>query len=316
MRLALIACLACACTSRGPVPLTTRELKAIGTKSFEGDFTDVYDAAYLSLEQHEGRISSASRLEGVIENDKVEFSPPAGFDGLAYRSYAVSVFQDGSKVAVSAVPRLWSGDRDVSDEPWWVLPGSGGEEAHWDRLFTGVQDLLDAWRNVPELAVEKSRGGVSVLGVRFTAPPDWRGLEQSVDRRTVVAQAHVRGAGGGCAECPGGMNPTIVFEVQRRYPAPDAPKLHSVALERALGPKVVEPEAWETQETPTGVRGTGQVVAESGRTAPITWHVWDAREPAFMIRAAAACGPPETPAGCETQWDAMINGVSTDGRRR
>src|SRR5438067_2279908 len=144
------------CTTRGPIAMAQRELKALGTKSFDAQFEEVYDAAYLSLESHEGRIALGSRLEGVIENDKVEFAAPA-------------------------VPRLWADDRDVSEEPRWVLPGSDGEESHWQRLFDGIDDLLNAWRDVPEMHVEKTRGEVTVLGVKITVPPDFRGIELAVD---------------------------------------------------------------------------------------------------------------------------------------
>ncbi len=310
----LLLLLASACTTRGPIAMSQRELKARGTQQFDGAFDEVYDAAYLSLEAHEGKILAASRIEGVIEGDKIEFTAPPGWDGTGYRSYSISVYQEGGRVAVTAVPRLWASDRDVSDEPNWVMPGSDGEEGHWERLFDGITDLLHAWRDVPELHVEKSRGEVKVLNLRFSAPPDWRGFELAPDRRSVVSQAVARG-NPGCAECPGGLNPTIVFEVARRAPPPDASRLEHVALEHALGPKLVLPEAWDATETPTGLFGTGQVVAgDAGKTMSVVWRRWDARDPKWMIRAAAACGPPESPAGCEAQWDAVINGVVFDPR--
>lgn len=316
MRTLLLITALCAssCTTRGPVAMTQRELKARGTHVFEGAFDEVYDAAYLALEKHEGKIQAGSRIEGIIEGDKIEFSAPPGWDGLAYRSYSISVYQDGARVAVTAVPRLWAGDRDVSDEPLWVMPGSDGEEGHWQRMFDTITDLLQAWRDVPELQVERSRGEVKVLGVRFTAPPDWRGLELSVDRRTAIAQATMRGKPG-CPECVGGLNPTIVFEIARRSPPPDAPRLENVALENALGPKLVAPEAWDATETPVGLRGTGQVVAgDPSKTVSVVWWRWDARDPTWMIRAAAACGPPEGPSGCDAQWNAVIDGVVFEPR--
>ncbi len=305
--LLLVSVLAAAsCTTRGPVAMSARELKVKGTHPFDAPFDEVYDAAYLALEQHEGRIASASRLEGVIENDKVEFTAPPGWDGTAYRSYAVSVYQEGARVAVTAVPRLWANDRDVSDEPRWVLPGHGGEEEHWERYFEGIQALLSAWRDVPEMTVNRQTGTVEVHGVRFTAPPDWRAPELAPDRRSAVTQK-------GPID---GINASIVFEIARRQPAPDAARLELTALEHALGPKVVTPEAWDVTETEHGRRGTGQVVAgEPAKTMSIVWRVWDAREPAWMIRAAAACGAPETPAGCEGPWDSMIDGVTTNIRR-
>ena len=311
----LALCALAACTTRGPVGLAQRELRALGTRSFEGQFEEVFDAAYLSLEQQWGRVATASRLEGVIEGAKLEVTAPAGFDGTAYRSYAVSVYQEGAKVAVTAVPRLWSNERDVSDEPWWVLAGESGEEQRWDRLFDGIEALLQAWREVPELSVERSRGEVATLGITLSIPADYRGLELAADRRTALAQATQTGARG-CPGCPGGLNPTFVFEVQRRRPAFDAPRLYEAALEAALGPKVAQPEAWEVSETAAGSSAVGQVVAsEPARTVALVWHLWDAGEPVWMFRAAAACGAPEGPAGCELQWQAMVNGVRTAARR-
>jgi hypothetical protein len=303
-----------ACT-RGPRAMSPGELHAKGTHSFDGQFEDVYDAAYLALEAYEGKMLMADRVQGVFENQKVPFTAPAGWDGEAFRSYAVSVFQDGSRVAVSAIPRLWAGDRDVSEEPLWEVHGIDGEDAHWERLFDGIDSLLHTWRDVPEMTVERSRGEVSVLGIRFTAPPDWHSLELQPDRRQAVSQLTVHGTPG-CPECPGGMNPTIVFEIERRHPAPDAPHLERVAMEHALGPKIAEPEQWPTEDTQTGRKGVGQLVVGDARKATaVTWHVWDAGELAWMVRAAAACAP-DGPASCEGVWDTMINGVATEGRRR
>lgn len=313
-RWALVLLAASACMTRGPVALSQGELKTRGTRTFEGQFEDVYDAAYLVVERYEGHLAMADRLQGVFENDKVAFAAPAGWDGDAFRSYAVSVYQEGSRVAVTAVPRLYAGDRDVSEEPRWILSGSDGEDAHWERMFEAMQRLLDTWRSVPELEIDRPRGEVSVLGIHLTMPQDWRALEVEPDRRQAVAQQTVHGAPG-CAECPGGLNPTIVFEIERRHPAPDAPRLERTAMERALGAKLVEPEAWAVEETATGKKGSGLVVpGEGSKTVAVTWHVWDAGELAWMVRAAAACQT-EGPAMCELAWDAMINGVVTEGRR-
>lgn len=303
-RAAVLVCLALAssaCTSRGPTSLTQRELKVRGTHTFDAPFDEVYDAAYLTLERYEGRIASASRLEGVVENDKVELTAPAGFPGTAYRSYAVSVFQEGGRVSVSAIPRLWADDRDVSDEPYWVLAGHNGEDEHWERLFDGIQELLLTWRDVPELVIDKKLGTVTALNVRLTTPADWPLLQLAPDRRTAWAQN----------TAPGALKPTVVVEVARRQPPPDATHLELTALEYALGPKLTTPEAWDTTETPTGKHGAGQViVGDLNKTVSVNWKVWDAREPAWMIRAAAACGPADSVAGCEAQWSSMIDGVT------
>lgn len=307
----LVALASAACTSRGAVMMSQSDLKVRGTRAFNAQFEQVYDAAYLSLAKHEGRIAQASRLEGVIENERVELTAPAGWQGTAYRSYAVSVYQDGAQVAVTAVPRLWANEKDVSDEAVWVLPGRDGEEEHWERLLDGVDSLLETWREVPELSLERSRAELSVLGYKVNAPADWRGVELAVDRRSAVAQAQVRGSSG-CADCPGGLNPSIVFSIERRQPPADATKLETTALESALGPKLTTPEAWDVTETPTGRRGTGLVVAgDAGKTVSVVWHVWDAGDPAWMFRIAAGCGPAEGPANCDLAWEAMINGVIT-----
>jgi hypothetical protein len=201
----------------------------------------------------------------------------------------------------------------VSEEPRWQLTGPDGEEAHWERLFDAVQGLLDAWREVPELSIERSRAEVSVLGIRLHAPSDWHALELTPDRHHAVAQEVVHSPG--CSECPGGLNPTLVFEIERRHPAPDAPRLERVALEHALGSKLAEPEAWSTEDTVTGRKGSGQVVIGDGaKTVAVTWWLWDAGELAWMVRVAAACGT-DGPGACDLAWDAMVNGVVTEGRR-
>ncbi len=310
-RVALAAAAVClvACTTRGPQAMSASELKAKGTRTYDAPFDEAFDAAYLSLEKAEGHISVASRSEGTFENDKVPMTAPAGWGGDAFRSYAVSVFQTGSQVSVSAIPRLWQGDKDVSEEPLWQLGGYDGEDVHWDRLFDGIEDLLKSWREVPELTIERSRGEIAVLDLRFYAPADWRGLELSADHRQATAQSTLRGAPG-CPECPGGLNPSMVFEVSRRHPALDTSRLERAALEAALGPSLAEPAAWSTEQRPTGLRGTGEVVAgDPSKTVSVAWHTWDAGETAWMIRASAACSP-DGPASCDLAWDAMVNGVA------
>lgn len=286
----------------GPQRLSGGELEAKGTASYAAPFQDVYDAAYVALEQSGYRVTRSERIEGHLETER------ASFGSNASRAYRVEVFQRENEVAVVAVPQLFSDEGDISGDAVWVLGGVDGEERRWEQLHERIRTLLDAWRSMPDFKVDPAHGTIEVGSYRTLVPADWVGIAVAPDRHQVMLQK-VQRAAKGCSGCAGGMNPTLVLEIAHR----GAPELHTnlvrVALEGALGPGVVEPEAWLIENTPYGRKGVGVTLADAKQPREVTWHEHDFGHAAWLIRAVAACAS-VGPAACEVAFATVVDGIA------
>jgi hypothetical protein len=159
----------------------------------------------------------------------------------------VEVFQRGARVSLVVVPQLFADGVDQSSDEVWVLGSRDGEDERWRALHLKVEELLEAWKKgAPELEFDATKSEARVLGYRVLVPAQWQGVELSIDRHQLVSQPYQRGLGG-CPDCPGGMNPAVVISVTRRAPPDVAPRAVREALERALGSRVAEPEAWAVE---------------------------------------------------------------------
>lgn len=278
-----------ACVS-GPRALTQAQLEALSTRQLLGDFDEVFDATWLSLE-HEGlRVSGADRLAGTLRARRQDGS-----------GYDVSVTADERSQRVRLVP--------VPDRATWVLDGADGETARWDAIELHATALLAAWREVPEWSHLAEKNLVAVPGVRARLPEAWEKLEPSISRRVLTVQRS--------RTIKRGFNPTWRFEVKRRMPVDD----HRAFVLEAAGAALFAGQrlTWPADTRLTFVEhvAQGRVRLSDGEVPrPVFYALWVGAFDAFTVRIAAVCGPPaEAENGCAAEWRALLETLAARGAR-
>ncbi|MDX2009404.1 MAG: hypothetical protein SFW67_04395 [Myxococcaceae bacterium] len=275
-----------ACVS-GPRALTPTQLEALSTRQVVGDFDEVFDATWLSLE-HEGlRVSRVDRVAGTLLARRP--------DGTGYD---VSVTADERAQRVRLFP--------VPERATWVLEGDEGETARWDAIELHTTALLAAWREVPEWAHVAEKNLVTVPGVSARLPEAWEKLEPSVSRRVLTAQRS--------RTQRRGLNPTWRFEVKRRTPRADHRPflLETAGAALFAGSRLTWPD--DTRLAFAGHVAQGRVRLGDGEIArPVTYAVWVGSSEAFTVRIAAICGPTDTETACAAEWRAMLEGLVARG---
>ncbi|MBS1152006.1 MAG: hypothetical protein H6Q89_3704 [Myxococcaceae bacterium] len=271
---ALLLGLLC-CAPRGPTALTPAQLQSRASRTFPAAFDEVFDATWLTLEAAGWKVTANDRRAGTVSTDVVAAPNGTG------RAWTAGVTQEGATVAVTLLPRVYEGEREVTEQMYWTLEGKGGELERWERLFAGITGLIDAWRVHPELLLSKTRGELDAVGLRLLVP-GWPHFQFSVDRRTLVMQ----GVGAG-------LLPTLLYRIERRRPDPDLSRVVRETLEHAFhaAGRVVEPE-WEIHRDGWGEAAEGAVLLEADLTPkPVRWRRWEAGNPAWVVRVVAVCAP-------------------------
>ena len=161
MRLALVCSVAAvaslaACAS-GPetrgerlvdAPMTREEILTWGTHRFSAEPTDVFRAALSALqtlgypivteEQSQGLIVTGRKLVRVVPLFTFGYGPATA---THTRQLIVRLFEDNKtgEVVVSALPKRFENDEDVSERAVWDLPS---ERQMWRALFAQMDALL------------------------------------------------------------------------------------------------------------------------------------------------------------------------------
>ena len=260
------------CTPRGPTVLGPAQLQSRATRSIPAAFDEVYDATWLTLEAAGWTIIEHDRRAGTASTNTVAAPNGTG------RAWAASVTQDGATVAVTLLPRVYEGEREVTADMHWTLEGAGGEAERWETLFAGIVGLVEVWRVHPELVLSNSRGELDAVGLRLLVP-SWQHFEFSVDRRTLVMH--------GAADVS-----TLLYRIERRRPDPNLVGLVHETLESAFhaGGRIAEPSQWELTRDAWGDMGEGDVLVGANLSpTPVRWRRWEAGNPAWVVRVAAVC---------------------------
>lgn len=271
--------LVAACAPRGPRQLSATQLRSRASRSISAGFDEVYDATWLALESQGWTVTAHDRRAGTLSTNVI-----AGEHGTG-RSWEASVSQEGSAQTVTLLPHMHEHERDVTPDVYWTLEGPGGELQRWDEAFARIVALVEAWRNHPELILEKTRGELDAAGLHLLLPPTWEHFEFSVDRRSLAVQRFKRSRG---------LNPSVLYRIERRRPEPDLEAMVHETLERAFGglESLAEPSEWTSRGDAWGLCGEGEVLVGPGLVAqPVRWRRWEARSPAWVVRVAVACAP-------------------------
>jgi hypothetical protein len=132
----------------GGRPMTPSEVATHGTASYDASPAKVFVAAQGALKSEGYEIALADQGKGLIKTSrKLVRAEAVGGAGYAQaiaatRQYVVSIHADGAKTVVVAEPRVFMGDRDLSQESVWDIEGPMGERTLWTQLFRDVREAL------------------------------------------------------------------------------------------------------------------------------------------------------------------------------
>jgi hypothetical protein len=148
----LALCLALAgCFSMGGpqgAAMTPQIIQTSGTHTFDAPFDKVFEATQAALRAEGFPIANAKPETGFIKTgQKLIRSEAVGGGGAAMatditRQYVITVHQAGAATNVSAEPRIFQGNAELTSQAIWDLDSPQGERALWQRLFRDIQEAL------------------------------------------------------------------------------------------------------------------------------------------------------------------------------
>lgn len=144
---ALVLALA-GCTIRGGPP-TPAEQQSFGTRTFAAPYDVTFEATRDALTRLGYSLDFASTAQGRITTSRKELGAQAeiGLGGARAstrgRSYDLHISPvDPRHTRVTAIPHIYTDERDVSRERVWTRDGPEGEYALWRALFAKIEASL------------------------------------------------------------------------------------------------------------------------------------------------------------------------------
>ncbi len=130
--------------------MTETEIQTYGTYTSNAPKAKIYDAAINALKSQGYEIAVENPESGVIKTGRKPIRAQAVSSGagsatavMYFRQYLLRIREvDGGKVTVTAVPRVFQGEMDLSDRAVWDLEGPIGERALWNNLFREIDEAL------------------------------------------------------------------------------------------------------------------------------------------------------------------------------
>jgi hypothetical protein len=271
-RCLLCALLLAACSTTQV--LSKAEARELGTRTWEGETDEVFDATWLTLAARGYTIADTDRVAGTL---LIKRGP---------NTWDVDIAAVGTEQRVELTPRHQSTRAELS--------------ALLDELEAGTGALLRAWRELPEWKYDGRRNLVSLPGFAVAPPREWEWLDFDLSRRLVTVQQF---------RARTGVNPTLVIEIDRRRPEP---RLRA-SLQRAAGltlgarQRLVLPDELEDSKEGRGLGGTMGVL---DGTVPreVSWHAYEAVLGSSDVRLVMVC-PLDAEAACTRLWSAVMRSV-------
>ena len=144
----LAVSLGAGCFMGGGVMMTPQVIQQAGSQSFNAPYDKVFSATVNALKGEGFPIATAQPEKGMIKTgQKLIRSVARGGNGSATavditRQYVVQVAKAGDGVMVSAEPRIFQGNAELSGQPIWDLDSPEGERALWQRLFRDIREAM------------------------------------------------------------------------------------------------------------------------------------------------------------------------------
>jgi hypothetical protein len=146
--LVIVVGLVIACGGASGRPLTPTEVAQNGTASFAAPHARVFAAAQGALKSEGYEIAIADAGKGLIKTNRKLVRAQAygnGYTAQAIevtRQYVLTLRDEGGRTVVVAEPRVFMGDRDLSDGSVWDIEGPMGERKLWSQLFRDMREAL------------------------------------------------------------------------------------------------------------------------------------------------------------------------------
>lgn len=143
-----VALLALAATGCGAM-MTRTEIDQYGTHVYDAPAAKVFPAVVQALKSEGYEVPIQNPDKGTLRTDRKVIRTVAVVSGSSAamvdykRQYDFVIHEtDGGKTQVVAIPHLFSGDTDISDQAIWALDGPQGERAIWTQMFKDIGDSL------------------------------------------------------------------------------------------------------------------------------------------------------------------------------
>jgi len=136
-----------ACVGGGAM-MTPQVIERAGTQGYKASYEKVFAGTVSALKAEGFPIASADPATGFIKTgQKVIRSVAMGGNGSAVavditRQYVVHIRKVPEGIVVSAEPRIFQGNAELSSQPIWDLDGPEGEGALWIRLFRDIREAI------------------------------------------------------------------------------------------------------------------------------------------------------------------------------
>lgn len=129
--------------------LTQQEISAYGSKTVAKPLPDTFKATVGALKVMGYSIAVEDADKGLIKTERKVIRAQAVGNAHAVmatnvaRQYSLKLAEsEPGKTAITATPRVFVGERDVSDDKVWVLEGPEGERQLWGALFKEIESQL------------------------------------------------------------------------------------------------------------------------------------------------------------------------------
>lgn len=137
------------CAGTSGALLTQQEITTYGQKTMPKSKPDTFKATVGALRVLGYSIAVEDADKGLIKTErKVIRAHAVGNANAAmatnvYRQYSLKLAEpESGKTEITATPRVFIGERDVSEDKVWVLDGPDGERTMWNSLFKEIESQL------------------------------------------------------------------------------------------------------------------------------------------------------------------------------
>ncbi len=117
-----------------------------GTKIFDANFSDTWNAAKGVLETQGYAIAFENKEKGVLNTKQklIKAVSNTSYEASGiFRQYLVKITPISEKqTKVVLTPRIFNGNNDISAGKIWAMEGPNGEIALWKKFFKDMQNLL------------------------------------------------------------------------------------------------------------------------------------------------------------------------------